>query len=132
MTTSQFPVPLAGARDWRVPLARRLVLGIGWLAFAAGVGAGVTGLVMGMALAWAAPAIAAFVALASLIVVPEPRPAAAARRTRRNARLRPEPIELPSLWADRGWRHPVSVNLLESYRAEPTGPFAAYESHRRW
>ena len=131
VTTTNFPVPLAGTRDWRVPLARRVVLGLGWVAFACGVAAGVTGLVMGIALAWAAPALAAFIALGSVVVVPEPRPASVPRRRRR--KLRPESIELPGLWAPRA-RRAVSVDLLAAGRCavrSPAGSVIAYETHLR-
>ncbi len=124
-------MPLAGPRDWRVPLARRLVLAAGWAAFSAGIAVGVAGLVVGVTLAWAAFALAAVVGLASVVLVPEPRPATD-RRRRRSVRLRPERIELPGLWAPRAGRHPVSVDLLAARQRQwdPANAAAAYESHQ--
>ena len=50
---------------WRRPALRRIVLTLGWLVFAGGIGAGAVGVAAGVAFAWGIPAGSAAVALSA-------------------------------------------------------------------
>ena len=118
MTTPGYPAPLAGHRDWRIPLLRRLVVGLGWAVFAAGVAAGTAGVVLGIPFAWVVPAGAAVVALFTVMVAPEPRPV-----------RRPRSIPLGTGFNLLTASHPAASGVPAARNAPQHVLLAAYEAH---